>query len=78
MRLKTVSFFLLPFLFVLVMLSSEVFSMAIVPKLPIKKPPVKIKPLTPPPSAPEPLTLTLIGMGASGAAGYFLGKRREK
>jgi hypothetical protein len=31
----------------------------------------------PPVSAPEPLTLTLIGMGASGLVGYFLGKRKR-
>lgn len=31
-----------------------------------------------PPSAPEPLTIILIGMGASGAAGYYIGKRKKK
>jgi LPXTG-motif cell wall-anchored protein len=35
-------------------------------------------PHNPPPSAPEPLSITLIGMGASGAVGYFLGKRKKK
>ena len=30
-----------------------------------------------PPSAPEPLSLTLIGMGASGVAGYVIGKRKK-
>jgi hypothetical protein len=31
----------------------------------------------PPVSAPEPLTLSLIGMGISGCAGYYLGKRKR-
>ncbi len=31
----------------------------------------------PPVSAPEPLTITLIGMGASAAAGYYLGKKKK-
>ena len=30
------------------------------------------------PPAPEPIALVLIGMGASGAAGYYLGKRKKK
>ena len=30
-----------------------------------------------PPSAPEPLSLTLIGMGASGVAGYIIGRRKK-
>lgn len=30
------------------------------------------------PEAPEPVTLTLIGMGASGAFGYYLGKRKRR
>ena len=30
-----------------------------------------------PPVAPEPMALTLIGMGASGAVGYYLGKRKR-
>ena len=76
MRLKTVLIILLPVLFFFIMLSSHVIAMGILPKLPIKKPPVINNP-PPPPSAPEPLTLTLIGMGASGAAGYFLGKRKK-
>lgn len=32
----------------------------------------------PPPSAPEPITIILIGMGVSGTAGYYLGKRKKK
>ncbi len=32
----------------------------------------------PPPSAPEPISMILIGMGASGVAGYYLGKRKKK
>ncbi len=32
----------------------------------------------PPPSAPEPISMILIGMGVSGVAGYYLGKRRKK
>lgn len=32
----------------------------------------------PPPSAPEPLSLLLIGMGVSGAAGYYIGRRKKK
>ncbi len=35
-------------------------------------------PHNPPPSAPEPISMILIGMGASGAAGYYLGKRKKK
>lgn len=31
-----------------------------------------------PPGAPEPLALILIGMGVSGAAGYYLGRRKKK
>jgi LPXTG-motif cell wall-anchored protein len=31
-----------------------------------------------PPAAPEPFALILIGMGASGAAGYIIGKRKKK
>jgi hypothetical protein len=76
MRVKKIFLFFLPFLFVSMLLSSQVFAMGIIPKLPIKKPPVKNNP-PPPPSAPEPLTLTLIGMGASGATGYFLGRHRK-
>jgi hypothetical protein len=49
--------------------------MGILPKPPVKKPPVINNP---PPSAPEPLSLSLIGMGASGVAGFYLGRRREK
>lgn len=30
------------------------------------------------PEAPEPVTMTLIGMGASGAFGYYLGKRKKR
>jgi hypothetical protein len=35
-------------------------------------------PHNPPPSAPEPISMILIGMGASGVAGYYLGKRKKK
>jgi hypothetical protein len=35
-------------------------------------------PHNPPPSAPEPLSMVLIGMGATGAAGYYLGRRKKK
>jgi hypothetical protein len=76
MRQKTVYLYFLPVLLILMMFSSKVFAMGILPKLPIKKPPVINNP--PPPSAPEPLTLTLIGMGVSGAAGYFLGRGKKK
>lgn len=31
-----------------------------------------------PPEAPEPIALTLIGMGLSGAAGYYLGRRKSR
>lgn len=31
-----------------------------------------------PPAAPEPFSLVLIGMGASGAAGYIIGRRKKK
>ncbi len=31
-----------------------------------------------PPGAPEPLALILIGMGVSGVAGYYLGKRKKR
>ena len=31
-----------------------------------------------PPSAPEPLSLSLIGMAACGAGGYYLGSRKKK
>lgn len=41
------------------------------------EPPVEEDPL-PPASAPEPLTLTLIGMAASGVGGYYLGGRKKK
>ena len=30
------------------------------------------------PSAPEPVSIILIGMGASGLAGYLIGKRKKK
>jgi LPXTG-motif cell wall-anchored protein len=30
-----------------------------------------------PPAAPEPIALTLIGMGASGIVGYYLGKKKK-
>jgi hypothetical protein len=76
MGIKIIFKFFLPVLFVIVTLSSHVFAMGVLPKLPIKKPPV-IKPVPPPPSAPEPVTLTLIGMGASGAVGYYLGRLKK-
>jgi LPXTG-motif cell wall-anchored protein len=53
----------------------KLFAMGILPKPPAKKPPVINNP---PPSAPAPLALTLIGMGASGVAGYYLGRRKKK
>ena len=31
-----------------------------------------------PPALPEPMTITMIGMGASAAVGYYLGKKRKK
>jgi len=31
----------------------------------------------PPVHAPEPITITLIGMGASAAAGYYFGKKKN-
>ncbi len=31
-----------------------------------------------PPSAPEPISMILIGMGVSGVAGYFIGRRTKK
>ncbi len=55
--------------------NSQLFAMGIFPKPPVKKPPIVINP---PPSAPEPLTLTLIGMGACGVAGFYLGRRKKK
>lgn len=74
---KQKKFFIITFVISLFVFHNfQLFAMGILPKPPVKKPPVIIKP--PPPSAPEPLTLTLIGMGASGAAGYFLGKRKKK
>lgn len=52
----------------------QLFAMGILPKPPVKKPPVINNP---PPSAPEPLSLSLIGMGVSGVAGFYLGRRRK-
>jgi LPXTG-motif cell wall-anchored protein len=46
-----------------------------------KKPPWAGEPGGPhnqPPSAPEPFSMTLLGMGASGVVGYYLGKRKKK
>jgi LPXTG-motif cell wall-anchored protein len=62
-------------IYLFVLFDSQLFAMGILPKPPVKKPPVINNP---PPSAPEPLSLTLIGMGASGVAGYYLGRRKKK
>jgi hypothetical protein len=32
----------------------------------------------PPPTAPEPLALTLAGMGISACVGYYLGQKKKK
>jgi hypothetical protein len=50
------------------------------PPKPHKPPPwVDPNPIDPnPPAAPEPVSLILIGMGASGAIGYYLGKKKKK
>jgi hypothetical protein len=50
------------------------------PPKPHKPPPwIDPTPINPnPPAAPEPVSLILIGMGASGAVGYFLGKKNKK
>lgn len=31
-----------------------------------------------PPAAPEPLAMTLIGMGGSAAVGFYLGRKKKK
>ena len=33
---------------------------------------------SPPPTAPEPVSLALIGMAASGAGGYYLGRKKKR
>lgn len=55
--------------------NTQLFAMGLFPKPPANNPPVINNP---PPSAPEPLSLTLIGMGASGIAGYYLGRLKKK
>lgn len=73
---KTNKFLIMTLIIFLFLLpGSQLFAMGILPKPPVKKPPVINNP---PPSAPEPLSLTLIGMGASGFAGYYLGRRKKK
>ena len=45
-----------------------------------KRPPwASPDPWTPsnPPSAPEPVSMILIGMGASGVVGYYIGRRKK-
>ncbi len=73
---KYVKSLIITFLVLLAFLSnSPLFAMGILPKPPVKKPPVINNP---PPSAPAPIALTLIGIGASGVAGFYLGRRKKK
>ncbi len=64
--------------FVLLILISLVSNPAYAKKPPWAGGPGGPKDYDPPPSAPEPISMILIGMGASGAAGYYLGKRKKQ
>ncbi len=67
---------IITFVIMLFILNSfQLFAMGVLPRPPRRNPPVQINP---PPTAPEPLSLTLIGMGVSGIAGFYLGRRRKK
>ena len=76
--MKKITTWLLPFLFtlILVLLSS---APAFGKKPPWAGGPGGPEPIDPlPVYAPEPITITLIGMGASAAAGYYLGKKKNR
>ena len=73
--MKNIWIYLLPFLI------TVIITLAVQNKAFAKKPDwagEDWNPANPQPvSAPGPVTLTLIGMGASGAVGYYLGKRKK-
>ncbi|NLD35709.1 MAG: hypothetical protein GX654_02465 [Desulfatiglans sp.] len=55
--------------------NTQLFAMGLFPKPPGNNPPVINNP---PPSAPTPHAIVLIGMGACGVAGFYLGRRKKK
>ena len=55
--------------------NTQLFAMGMFPESSENPPPVMNNP---PPSAPAPLALLLVGMGASGVTGFYLGKRKKK
>ncbi|MBN1907873.1 MAG: hypothetical protein JW927_22545 [Deltaproteobacteria bacterium] len=85
MRKKNKLLILVSLFFILFFNDFQIFAMGIFP--PPENPPWERKPPpwvdpTPddpaPPAAPEPISLALIGMGASGVVGYYLGKKKNK
>lgn len=78
-KLKMILFPILVFLILFLTGGTPAYSMGFWPPPQYDPPPWEDPdPYDPPPSAPEPLSLILIGMGASGAAGYFIGKRKNR
>lgn len=69
MKIKTALLILV--FFGLIVFSGTVFA---------KKPPWAGEDWNPahPPAAPEPIAMTLIGMGGSAAVGFYLGRRKRK
>ena len=70
-------------IWLLLLIGTFVFMLGVPDTTLAKKPPWVIKkPKKPkkkdPVSGPEPVTLTLIGMGTSAVVGYYLGRRKKK